>query len=76
MNKAGTQTIETDRLILRQFRVEDAEDMYENWASDPEVTKFLTTTPVVKPALVATASIFSGVGIFLQPVKTHRSVAQ
>ena len=42
MNKAGTQRIETDRLILRRFRSEDAEDMYENWASDPEVTRFLT----------------------------------
>ena len=26
VNKAGTQRIETDRLILRRFRVEDAED--------------------------------------------------
>ena len=42
MNKTGTQTIETDRLVLRRFRSEDAEDMYENWASDPEVTRFLT----------------------------------
>lgn len=42
MNKAGTQIIETDRLILRRFRVEDAADMYANWASDPEVTRFLT----------------------------------
>ncbi len=45
MNKSGTRTIETDRLILRQFRIEDAEDMYKNWASDPEVTKFLTWPP-------------------------------
>ncbi|MCR5324063.1 MAG: GNAT family N-acetyltransferase [Lachnospiraceae bacterium] len=45
MNKTGTQTIETDRLILRRFRVEDAEDMFSNWASDPEVTKFLTWPP-------------------------------
>ena len=42
MNKAGTQRIETHRLILRSFRIEDAEDMFENWASDPEVTRFLT----------------------------------
>ena len=40
MNKLGTQTIETKRLILRRFRVEDAEVMYNNWASDPEVTTF------------------------------------
>ena len=42
MNKTGTRTLETHRLILRPFTEEDAEDMYRNWASDPEVTKFLT----------------------------------
>ena len=42
MNKVGTLTIETHRLILRKFQIEDAEDMFKNWASDPEVTKFLT----------------------------------
>ena len=42
MNKAGTQRIATKRLILRRFKIEDAEDMYQNWASDPEVTRFLT----------------------------------
>lgn len=45
MNKIGTQKIETHRLILRPFRMEDAEDMYRNWASDPEVTRFLTWPP-------------------------------
>lgn len=42
MNKTGTQRIETHRLILRRYRIEDAEDMFNNWASDPEVTRFLT----------------------------------
>ncbi len=42
MQKTGTQRIETHRLILRQYRIEDAEDMFRNWASDPEVTRFLT----------------------------------
>ncbi len=45
MNKTGTRTIETQRLILRRFRIEDAEDMFNNWASDPEVTRFLTWPP-------------------------------
>ena len=45
MNKTGTQRIETHRLILRRYRIEDAEDMFNNWASDPEVTKFLTWPP-------------------------------
>ena len=38
----GTQTIETSRLVLRRAVREDAEPMFRNWASDPEVTKFLT----------------------------------
>ena len=38
----GTQTIETPRLILRRAVLEDAEPMFRNWASDPEVTKYLT----------------------------------
>lgn len=42
MKPMGTRTLETDRLFLRKFTPEDAVDMYENWASDPEVTKFLT----------------------------------
>ena len=42
MQKTGTITLETHRLTLRQFRIEDAEDMFANWASDPEVTRYLT----------------------------------
>ena len=38
----GTKPIETHRLILRPALPEDAQPMFENWASDPEVTKFLT----------------------------------
>ena len=34
MNHLGTINLETDRLILRKFKIEDAEDMYNNWASD------------------------------------------
>ena len=37
----GTVTLETERLILRKFRLEDAPDMYANWASDDEVTRYL-----------------------------------
>ena len=42
MEHIGTKVIETERLILRPFTMEDAQPMFENWASDPEVTKFLT----------------------------------
>ncbi len=37
----GTETIRTARLILRRFRAEDAEAMFRNWCSDPQVTKYL-----------------------------------
>ena len=42
MNTAGTKTIETERLILRRYVVEDAEDMYKTWGSDPKVVTFMT----------------------------------
>ena len=41
----GTQTIHTERLILRKFTVEDAQAMFENWANDERVTRFLTWCP-------------------------------
>ncbi len=42
LNHIGTKSLETNRLILRRFKMEDAQDMYNNWASDNEVTKYLT----------------------------------
>lgn len=38
----GTRIIESDNFILRPFTMNDAIQMYHNWASDEEVTKFLT----------------------------------
>lgn len=38
----GTQTIETQRLLLRRAVPEDAQSMFDNWASDPDVVKYLT----------------------------------
>lgn len=45
MKHIGTQRLETERLILRRFVNEDAEAMYKNWASDEEVTRYLTWPP-------------------------------
>ncbi len=42
MEHKRTTELESDRLLLRKFKVDDAESMYRNWASDPEVTKYLT----------------------------------
>ena len=38
----GTKIIETKRLTLRRFKDEDAEDMFNNWANDEDVTRFLS----------------------------------
>ena len=42
MNHIGTQYIETERLILRRLELSDAQAMFDNWASDDKVTKYLT----------------------------------
>ena len=41
----GTKVIETPRLVLQRFKTDDAEDMFYNWAGDPEVCKFLSWGP-------------------------------
>ena len=45
MRHTGTQAIETERLRLRRVSEADAPAMYENWAADPAVTRFLRFTP-------------------------------
>ena len=35
-------TLETNRLILRPFETNDDVAIFNNWANDPEVTKYLT----------------------------------
>lgn len=41
----GTQVLHTESLTLRRFTVCDAEDMFNNWAGDKKVTKYLTWSP-------------------------------
>lgn len=38
----GTARLETDRLVLRPYTLQDAQAMYDNWAGDSQVTKYLT----------------------------------
>ena len=33
------------RIILRKLRLKDAQVMYESWATDPEVTKYMSWNP-------------------------------
>jgi len=39
------ETIQTARLILRRPRVADAQSIFDNYASDPEVTRYLRWRP-------------------------------
>lgn len=39
-----TPTLRTDRLILRPFTLEDANDVFECWESDPDVAKYMFWT--------------------------------
>ena len=41
MQHLGTALIETNRLILRKFRLDDSEAAFRNWTSDDSVTEFL-----------------------------------
>ncbi len=41
----GTKDIKTERLLLRQYKNDDAESMFKNYATDPRVTKFLNWEP-------------------------------
>jgi len=41
MKHAGTQKIETERLTLRKFELSDAEMMFNNWATDDEVCRYM-----------------------------------
>lgn len=42
MNDLGTKRIETERLILRRFVISDAPGMFYGWASDKNVTKYVS----------------------------------
>jgi ribosomal-protein-alanine N-acetyltransferase len=42
MEHLGTKELETERLILRRFTIDDTEKVFYNWANDDEVTKYLS----------------------------------
>ena len=45
MEHKGTLNIETERLLLRRYVKEDALPMYKTWATDSDVTRFLSWLP-------------------------------
>lgn len=54
LTHVGTQTIETERLVLRQITPQDAEMIFRNWANDDDVSRYMrwpahrTVTDTVK----------------------------
>lgn len=42
MENIGTKKLETERLILRKGSVNDAEEIFNNYCTDPLVTKYVT----------------------------------
>lgn len=66
MQDLGTKVLETPRLILRPFTVDDAPAMFANWASDGEVTKYLTWPTHTDPA-VTRAILEDWVGRYADP---------
>ena len=45
MKHCGSRILKTERLVLRPFTRADAEDMYNHWAGDPLVSRYLTWAP-------------------------------
>lgn len=58
MKLVGTRPIHTDRLVLRRWSVDDAQQMYDNLASDTEATRFVTWPP--HPNVDATRLLLTG----------------
>lgn len=42
LSHKGIKAINTDRLLLRKFELNDSYNMFKNWTSDSEVRKFLS----------------------------------
>ncbi len=45
MKHLGTITLETERLLLRRYVPDDAEDAFNNWTNSETVTKYLIWPP-------------------------------
>jgi ribosomal-protein-alanine N-acetyltransferase len=41
VNKVIDPIMETDRILLRPLKIEDAETVFRNWSSDPDVVKYM-----------------------------------
>lgn len=44
INHKGSIRLETDRLVLRPFKVSDAQEVFDTWTNDDEVSRFMRWT--------------------------------
>lgn len=51
MKHWGTVYLESSDMVLRRFTMDDIQPMYEKWASDPDVTRFLSWAPHMSPEI-------------------------
>lgn len=42
LSPIGTESIQTDRLFLRSFKISDAEEIFNNWAKGPKNVEHLS----------------------------------
>ena len=73
MKHLGTKTLETSRLLLRRLCIDDAQAMYHNWASDDQVTKYLTWPSHTSPAITS-AVLQSWVELYAEPDYYHWAI--
>ena len=66
MKHLGTNNLETSRLFLRPFFPEDDQDLYDKWAKNPEVTKFLSW-PAYKSVDTAHIVLKEWTGLYEKP---------
>lgn len=45
LNHQGTRELRTERLVLRRYRLADAQGAFDNWCSDPRVADWVTWHP-------------------------------
>ncbi len=73
MHHIGTLRIETERLILRRFTLEDDEQMYNGWASDERVSRYMRWK--THGALMETHAVVEGwVAQYAEPTNYHWAI--
>lgn len=74
LTHTGTKNIKTERLILRRYRKTDAKDVFESWAGDREVARYITFTPHVskeytKATLEKWETLYSRKNVYLWAIQ-------